>query len=68
MSIGDDLVHEADLALRFGLKLVTLRAWRARRRGPPWISIGRKTYYRREALEVWLRARETDPALHRKTA
>ena len=61
-----DLIPEAELAKRFSVKVQTLRAWAARRQGPPRVTIARKVYYRPEAIEEWVRSRERDPAASRK--
>jgi hypothetical protein len=36
----------------------TLRNWRRHGKGPPYVVIGRRPYYRLEALYVWLREME----------
>lgn len=65
MDFKEELLAEKDAAQSIGQKPTTLRNWRALRRGPPNIKIGRKVYYRREALEQWLRSRERDYEAHR---
>jgi hypothetical protein len=37
-----------------------MRRYRALRQSPPYVMIGRRVYYRRGAVEDWLRKRERD--------
>ena len=45
-------------ARALGLTADTLSRWEARRQGPPCTRIGRKTFYRRAAIQEWIRAQE----------
>lgn len=38
----------------------TLLRWHRLRKGPPQIKVGRKVYYRRQAVSDWLMALECD--------
>jgi hypothetical protein len=49
---------EVDCAALLGVRVSTLRRWRAHRQGPPFTVVSRKFYYRRAAVENWLLARE----------
>jgi hypothetical protein len=42
----DDLLSEDVFAKKIGRTVATLRTWRARRKGPPYITFARKTWYR----------------------
>ena len=53
-----DWISRAQLAHALGLTADTLSRWDARRQGPPCTRIGRKTYYRRVAIQDWIRAQE----------
>jgi Helix-turn-helix domain len=54
---------EAEVADQLGVKIGTLRVWACRKKGPPGrVSVGRKAFYREEALSDWLRAKEQDSA------
>jgi predicted DNA-binding transcriptional regulator AlpA len=53
-----ELFSEDQVAKRFGLSVATLRNWRAQRRGPAPTKIGRRSFYRREAINQWLLTRE----------
>jgi hypothetical protein len=52
------LLTEEQTAQQFSLTVATLRNWRSQRRGPPAVKIGRKCFYRREALTAWIASRE----------
>ena len=53
-----DWISREQLARALGLTTDTLSRWEARRQGPPCTRIGRKTFYRRLAIQEWIRARE----------
>ena len=53
-----DLIAEADYAAQRGVSLRTVQRERAQRIGPPFIKLGRKIFYRKEAIEAWLLAQE----------
>ena len=50
---------EAANALRLGI--ATLHRWRKEGKGPAYIEMGRKIYYRRAALEHWLDEQSRKP-------
>jgi hypothetical protein len=47
------------------VKVQTLRKWAVQRKGPPRTKIGKRVFYREEALRAWLAAQERDPAAAR---
>jgi len=53
-----DLISQADYAAQRGVSLRTIHRERAARVGPPFIKLGQKVFYRPEAIEAWLLARE----------
>jgi hypothetical protein len=53
-----DWISREQLARELGLTADTLARWEARRQGPPCTRIGRKTLYRRVAVQDWIRAQE----------
>ncbi len=53
-----DHIPEEQLAEEWDVALRTMRRYRALRQSPPYVMIGRKVYYRRGAIEEWLRNRE----------
>ena len=53
-----DWISREQLACALDLTTDTLSRWEARRQGPPCTRIGRKTFYRRVAIQEWIRAQE----------
>lgn len=53
-----ELISEADFAAQRGVSVRTIQRERTLRIGPPFIRLGRKTYYRPEAVADWLLAHE----------
>jgi hypothetical protein len=56
------LLSEADTAASLGVKVQTLRVWSVHRKGPPRVKVGRRVFYRPEAVQGWLTRQERDPA------
>jgi len=54
--LGDNYLDEQEEAQELGVTVRTLRHWRARGEGPPYIKIGRSVYYPVTASLVWLSA------------
>jgi hypothetical protein len=50
-----------ELALKLNISQRTLARWHAERIAPPRVSINRKSYYRIESVEQFLRSREDRP-------
>jgi hypothetical protein len=50
----DDLIPEAELSEETGWSVPTLRTWRSLRKGPPYIAVGRRIWYRRSSYNQWL--------------
>jgi hypothetical protein len=40
----------------------TLRSWRQRRLGPPWLKFGKTILYPDDGFEAWLRSQVQEPA------
>ncbi len=56
------LLNEKQTAERMGIAVQTLRNWRGKFQGPPWIKIGKRLIRYPEAeLEQFLRSRLIDP-------
>jgi hypothetical protein len=51
-------IDEHELAEELEHDVRTLRGWRRRGKGPPFVVIGRRPYYRLEAVYAWLREME----------
>jgi hypothetical protein len=60
-----DLIPEADFAAQIDQSVHTLRTWRSRGLGPPFVKIGKKVFYGNGA-RLWILAQERDPAELRK--
>lgn len=54
----DDWISRPMLAVELGVSVDTLARWETRRIGPVCVRIGRKVFYRRGAVQEWLRAQE----------
>jgi hypothetical protein len=59
-----DLIPEADFAAQIDQSVHTLRTWRSRGYGPPFVKIGKKIFYR-EGAWLWVLAQERDPGAAR---
>lgn len=55
-----DLISEHDYAFARTVSLRTVQRERAQRVGPPFIKLGRKIFYRKEAIEAWLLGKEQE--------
>ncbi|MFQ5439679.1 MAG: helix-turn-helix domain-containing protein [Paracoccaceae bacterium] len=51
-------ISRQDLALELDRTADTLRRWETRRFGPPCVRVGRRVYYRRQAVQDWLQQQE----------
>lgn len=45
--------NDVEVARRYGLALITIRTWRARKFGPPFIRLGRSIRYRIADVEAF---------------
>lgn len=54
----DEYLLPADLAAELNICVKTLDRWRIEGSGPPITKIGRKSYYSKTGVVIWLRARE----------
>ena len=53
-TVNMNLLTESDLAAAFRVEVNTLRVWRREETGPPYVKIGRSTFYRKDDVENWL--------------
>jgi predicted DNA-binding transcriptional regulator AlpA len=53
-----DLIEEREYAEMRGVSVRTIQRERSLRIGPPFIKLGRTIYYRPEAIDAWLHAKE----------
>lgn len=56
---ADELIALVEEHLRFRPKRSTLAAWRCRGDGPPFMKLGRNSFYPREQAIVWAMSRVT---------
>jgi predicted DNA-binding transcriptional regulator AlpA len=60
------LLNDKSVAQLLCVSPGTLKSWRHRKQGPPFIRLGKSTRYRRSAVVAWLTAQEVDPGLARR--
>lgn len=58
MDIRIDLLTIRELAEQLEVTCRTLERWNAQRIGPPRIKLGKKVYYRIEAVKEWILSQE----------
>lgn len=66
----EELIAEADLAAQLHQQITTLAAWRVGGRGPAYVKIGRKVFYRPNDVSTWLAGQRREPktpAMRRST-
>ena len=54
----DGYLNESELAAQIGRSIVTLRLWRRKGDGPPFLRIKRTAYYNIENVRRWIAAQE----------
>jgi predicted DNA-binding transcriptional regulator AlpA len=54
----DRLLDTTEVADYLGIPVNSLKMWRYRRTGPPWLKLGRHVRYRQTTLERWLDGQE----------
>ena len=54
----DGYLNESELAAEIGRSIVTLRLWRRKGDGPPFLRIKRTAYYKIESVRRWIDAQE----------
>jgi len=62
-NVMSDYLDECELAEEVGHAVRTVQGWRHRGKGPPYIIIGRRPYYRRAAVRTWLLSKEKKEAI-----
>jgi predicted DNA-binding transcriptional regulator AlpA len=56
-----ELLNEQDVSTLTKVPRATLRAWRCRGSGPPFLRLSARTVrYRRDQVDAWLRSREVE--------
>ena len=56
-----DLLTRSDLARFLNVSEKTINRWYAERKGPPRVKVGRKVFYRKEAVLEWIARQEEVP-------
>lgn len=57
-----ELLTDAEVSVLLHNKPATLRHWRARKQGPPFIRInGRRVLYRRTDVDAWIASKVVQP-------
>lgn len=62
------LLNTAEAAEVLRLGVATLHRWRKAGKGPPYVEMGRKVYYRRIDLDLWIEGQQRQPQPHADTA
>ncbi len=55
-----DYMTPKECAAELKINNRTLDRWRRLKEAPPWTKIGKKVWYRRQAVSEWLRSRERE--------
>ncbi len=55
-----EMLTSRQAAVHLGCEYGTMEVWRAKRRGPPYVKVGRLVRYRRQDLDRWLKDRVRD--------
>jgi predicted DNA-binding transcriptional regulator AlpA len=63
----NDNMPSDDAAALLGVKPQTLAVWRSAGRGPKYLKIGRRCFYRRTDVDDWMNAQLRDPSTSRRT-
>lgn len=58
--VSDEYLTESELAADLDKSPRTVKRWRARRVGPPFLKVGKTIWYRRDAVREWLRSLEQE--------
>jgi len=53
-----DILSQDEAAEMLHISVNTLRQWRYRGEGPPYIQVGKSVVYDRASVEAWLKSRE----------
>lgn len=62
--LDDDPLRSSDeFARQARLSPRTVNAWRSRGRGPDFVKVGGKVYYRQSAIDRWLKGQERSPVV-----
>jgi hypothetical protein len=59
--MGDELLDEAEASVYIRTPAATLQWWRHKGRGPTYLKVGRRIFYRSSHLDAFLTAAEIKP-------
>jgi excisionase family DNA binding protein len=59
--MSSNLLNTTEAAEVLRLGVATLHRWRKAGKGPPYIEMGRKVYYRRTDLDRWIEEQQRQP-------
>ncbi|TXI76866.1 MAG: DNA-binding protein [Flavobacteriales bacterium] len=62
------LLNTAEAAEVLRVAAITLHRWRNSGKGPPYVEMGRKVYYRRADLDRWIEEQQRQPQARVDTA
>ena len=68
MTMNAILLNTAEAAEVLRIAAITLHRWRNSGKGPPYIEMGRKIYYRRADLDRWIEEQQRQPQARANTA
>lgn len=57
-TMSDELLTDVELAEMLTLKVATVRGWRLKKQGPPYVKVGRMVRYSKDSVTQWLKERE----------
>lgn len=68
MTMNAILLNTAEAAEVLRIAAITLHRWRNSGKGPPYVEMGRKVYYRRTDLDRWVEEQQRQPQARVDTA
>ncbi|MGJ5180399.1 helix-turn-helix transcriptional regulator [Bradyrhizobium oligotrophicum] len=64
----DELINPEKVAEALNLRPQTLTAWRTLGKGPIFVKVGKRVFYRKADIEAWLGAQRREPVRANATA
>lgn len=59
-------MRRREVAEALGISITTLQRWQTRRVGPPCVRIGRRAFYRADAVREWMISQEHGPVASKR--
>jgi predicted site-specific integrase-resolvase len=66
--VGETLLSDEETATAIGVAQKTLPAWRHLGKGPAYLKVGKRCFYRPSDIKAWLEKQIINPASRRKAA